>query len=126
MIHYYKTPDGYVGITDEYPRGLKDVIFIGRGPTHGKGIDTVHEQAYSRRDLQGWTKVAKVPLEWREAIGLEESRTTELVIEWPWERLRQRILAKAGTPEHEQWKEERVPYIIITIIALVIAYWTTF
>jgi hypothetical protein len=89
-ITYYRTPEGYVGLTDESPRGFKGVIFVGRGPKGG-GPETVCEQGYVPGT--GWEQVdaSEVPDEWIEALGYEqrplqpEPDRMRMEILFPWE-----------------------------------------
>ena len=72
--HYFLTPEGYVGLTDESPKGFRGVVFVGRGP-RGGGPETVCEQAFTVKD--DWQQVSanEVPDEWFEAIGYDERET---------------------------------------------------
>lgn len=72
-ITYYRYRDGYLGVTDQSPTGMKGVIFVGRGPLEGKGIESVCEQAYPRNCLERMERIggAEVPDDWFAAIGLE-------------------------------------------------------
>jgi hypothetical protein len=126
MTDYYETPNGFVGISDEYPRGMKGVIFIGRGPKPGGGIGSVHEQAYGANEIRKWKRVDRVPPEWMEAIGYEEQTVTELVIDMPGDNLRRKMNAKPGTRDYEEWQKEKVPLVIIAIVAALISWWHTF
>jgi hypothetical protein len=75
-VTYYEDADGsFHGVTDEYPKGHKNILCIGQGPEPWEGIETVGERLYSPTDLkQCFTEVeaADVPDEWFEALGYEE------------------------------------------------------
>jgi hypothetical protein len=79
----------------------------------GKGIKTVHEQGYAECMLAKLQPVSAldVPDDWFGAIGLEEPRTVEVVIE---------PLTFSMLPE---WEKYRVPYLIWLAVSFVIACW---
>jgi len=72
-IAYFRYKDGYLGVTHQSPAGMKGVIFVGRGPREGKGIESVCEQAYPHNCLERLKRVdaAEVPDDWFAAIALE-------------------------------------------------------
>jgi len=95
-VTYYKTPEGYVGLTNDSPRGFKGIIFVGKGPKGG-GPETVCEQAYPTTQMKDWEEMdaLAVPDDWFEAIGYEErvkpvapqpeAEEMKLEIVFPWE-----------------------------------------
>jgi len=73
-VAYFRYKGGYLGVTDQSPAGMKGVIFVGRGPLEGKGIESVCEQAYPRNCLERMERVdaAEVPDDWFAAVALEK------------------------------------------------------
>jgi hypothetical protein len=65
---------GYHGVTSTSPDGFSGALYVGMGPKPDQGPESVHEQAYSVRQVQKWKSVdlVDVPKEWCEAIGYEE------------------------------------------------------
>lgn len=76
MIHYYQYEDGYIGVTNRSPKGMKGVVFIGRGPNPREGIESVCEQPYAKNRLERLKEVREqdVPEDWHEAIGYGKPR----------------------------------------------------
>jgi|GEM_PF-6975961 len=74
VTYYQDEHGGYLGVTDESPKGFQGVVFVGCGPQPGGGPETVAEQAYAVDQLQRLEPIAPrdVPAEWMEAIGYEE------------------------------------------------------
>jgi len=75
VIHYFHCAEGYLAVTDETPAGpLRGLVFVGRGPTPGGGIDTICEQAYAKDTLDKLPECPadKVPDEWFVAFGYEK------------------------------------------------------
>ena len=98
ITYYQDEHDGYLGVTEESPRGFRGIIFVGRGPDPGGGPETVYEQAYAADQLRRLERVdpRDVPAEWMEAIGYEEpvepyepepepEEITVYDIRFPWE-----------------------------------------
>jgi len=138
---YFRCENGYVGITDESPAGMKGFVFAGRGPRPGKGIESVCEQGYARNQLDKLEKVKSddVPNEWFAAIGLEKrlpkpkpisvpesEDVMYLTIELPGDRLRKKMLAKRGTPAYYRWKKEEVQFWVLLAICAVVSWYLTF
>jgi hypothetical protein len=76
-ITYYRTPDGYAGLTDQSPRGFQGLVFVGRGPKISGDPDSIEEQGFV--PSKEWVKIPadQVPDEWFDAIGYgarDESR----------------------------------------------------
>jgi len=71
---YFRNKSGYLGVTKQSPAGMKGLIFIGRGPQEGGGIESVCEQGYPLDSLKRMERVkaADVPDDWFAAIGLEK------------------------------------------------------
>jgi len=98
ITYYQDEHGGYLGVTDESPKGFRGVIFVGRGPEPGGGPETVHEQGYATDQLGRLDRVDPwdVPAEWMEAIGYEApvepcepgpepEEVTVYDIRFPWE-----------------------------------------
>ena len=97
VTYYQDEHGGYLGVTDESPKGFQGVVFVGCGPQPGGGPETVAEQAYAVDQLRRLKQVdpRDVPAEWMEAIGYEEPVVAELEpepeevtvydIRFPWE-----------------------------------------
>ena len=79
VTYYQDEYGGYLGVTDESPKGFQGVVFVGSGPRPGGGSETVHEQAYAPDQLRRLEQVeaGDVPAEWMEAIGYEEPVVVE-------------------------------------------------
>ena len=98
-ISYYRDEHGgYLGVTEDSPKGFKGIVFVGRGSEPGGGPETVHEQGYAADQLRRLEQIEPwdVPAEWMEAIGYEapvepykpESEPEEVTvydIRFPWE-----------------------------------------
>lgn len=129
-MRYFRYENGYVGVTEECPRGLKGLVFVGRGPRPGGGVESVYEQAYAINQLEKMERVAadEVPDDWFAAIGLEQrpSNVMEVTIELPGDRLRRMILAKPGTKEHARWREDRALYAFAAILSFALWWWIVF
>lgn len=135
MIHYYRCEDGYVGVTEESPKGLRSLVCAGRGPLPGKGIESVCEQGYAINQLDKMEKIAAddVPNDWFAAIGYEkrlppepEPHVVPVTIELPGDRLRRMILAKPGTADHDRWRRDRVVFWVALAISLAVWWWIVF
>ena len=133
MIRYFSCTDGFIGVTDECPRGMKELAYAGRGPLPGQGIESVCDQAYARNQLKKIQQVAAedVPNDWFAAIGLEERqepepepRTVELVIQFPWEgRKKKKKCAKPGT---RRYRREQIRWWIALAISAAITWYIVF
>jgi hypothetical protein len=79
ITYYQDEHGGYLGVTEESPKGFTGVVFVGRGPQPGGGPETVSEQAYATDQLRRLRRVepCDVPAEWMEAIGYEEPVVVE-------------------------------------------------
>lgn len=79
VTYYQDEYGGYLGATEESPKGFKGVVFVGRGPQPGGGPEAVTEQAYAANQLRRLEPVdpCDVPAEWIEAIGYEEPVVVE-------------------------------------------------
>lgn len=68
-ITYYRTELGYIAVTDESPKGFKDVLFIGRGGP----LDDIEETAFEVHQLRKLKPVDRcdVPEVWLEALGYD-------------------------------------------------------
>jgi hypothetical protein len=113
---YFRDGSGYIGVTTVTPKGpLHGLVFSGRGPILGKGIESIHEQGYAKCVLAKLQPVSAldVPDDWFDAIALEqrEPRTVEVVIE---------PLTFSMLPE---WEKYRVPYLIWLAVSFLIACW---
>lgn len=130
-MRYFRNEDGFIGVTDECPRGMKELVYAGRGPLPGQGIESVCDQAYARNQLEKIQQVAAedVPDDWFAAIGLEERpepepRTVELVIQFPWEgRRKKRKPSRPGTRRY--WREQ-IRWWIALAISVAITWYIVF
>ena len=79
ITYYQDEHGGYLGVTEESPKGFQGVVFVGCGPRPGGGHETVHEQAYAIDQLRRLERVeaCDVPADWMEAIGYEEPVVVE-------------------------------------------------
>src|SRR5215213_164232 len=72
-ISYYDDGQGgFVAVTSHCPKGFKDVLFIGKGPIPGGGIETVRETAYEKTWLSKLRQIQTVPDDWMRAFGYEQ------------------------------------------------------
>lgn len=62
-----------------------------------------------------------VPVPTPEAVTV-----THLTIELPGDRLRQKMLAKPGTPDYYRWQKEKVQFWILLAISAAISWYLTF
>ena len=71
---YFRTDDGFLGVTNESPKGMEGLVFAGRGPQPGQGIESVHEQGYAKNQLDRMKRIEAddVPDDWFVVIGLEK------------------------------------------------------
>lgn len=135
-VAYFRTADGFIGVTDESPKGMKNVVFAGRGPLSGKGIESVCDQAYATTQLEKLERVesSAVPDEWLCAIGLAqrtksppepipEPLALPITIELPGDRLRARILAKPGTPGYNRRNKEALKTLVMFALSFAIAWY---
>lgn len=76
MIRYFEYENGYIGVTNQCPKGMKGVVFVGRGPNPREGIESVCEQPYAKNRLERLKEVKEqdVPDDWHEAIGYGKPR----------------------------------------------------
>ena len=134
---YFRCEDGFVGVTDESPKGMGGMVFAGRGPLPGQGLDSVREQAYGINQLYKMEKIRAddVPDDWFAMIGYErrvkpepipEQNVVPITIELPGDRLRRKILAEPGAPEHSQWQKEQLQFWILLAISAAISWYLTF
>lgn len=79
MTRCFEYENGYIGVTSKSPKGMKGVIFIGRGPNPREGIESVCEQPYARNRLERLKEVKEkdVPDDWYMAIGYGKPRDVE-------------------------------------------------
>jgi len=127
-MRYFHCEDGFIGVTNQCPKGMKGLVYVGRGPQPGQGIESVGEQEYSRNQLEKLKRVPAedVPDDWFAAIGLEqcpEPRTVELVIQFPWENRNKRKPAKPGSRRRRQ---ERTVFCIALAISVMVACYVVF
>lgn len=68
-IAYFKTDTGYIAVTDESPKGFKDVLYVGKGGS----INKIEEQVFEISQLRKLTKVnlKDVPDAWLLALGYD-------------------------------------------------------
>ena len=133
---YFRCENGYVGITDESPAGMKGFVFAGRGPRPGKGIESVCEQGYARSQLDKLERVQgdDVPDDWFTAIGYErrpkpipesipKPNIVPITIELPGDRLRRKFLAKPGDPGYGERDKEAVKSLVLLAISFAISWY---
>lgn len=138
MITYYKTGDGYVGITNQSPKGLKGLVFVGKGSE--KGIESISEQCYAINQLEKLEKIEArdVPDDWFAAIGLEKRPEPEpvlnmeptyiptytpITIQFPGDSLRRRLRANPNTQEYKQALKEAIEGWIYLIIGFAVSWY---
>jgi hypothetical protein len=68
-VAYFQTGMGYVAVTDESPKGFKDVLYVGKGGP----LDKIEEQVFEATQIRRLTKVAlkDVPDAWLLALGYD-------------------------------------------------------
>jgi hypothetical protein len=83
-IKYFQTEYGYLAVTNERPRGFKDVLFIGKSGTDPLKVEEV---VIASEQLNGLPEIAKadMPAAWVLAFGYESPimPQPEQVEEWP-------------------------------------------
>ncbi len=126
MIRYFRCENGFIGVTPHCPQGMQGLVYVGRGPLPGKGIESVCKQGYARNQLQKLPRIhaEEVPEAWFEAIGLEkrsmsEPRTVELVIQLPWEGRKK----KSG---HRRYRQEQLRFWLALAIGVTVAWYIVF
>lgn len=138
QIRYFQDGNGFIAVTDQTPKGpLHKLVYVGRGPLPGGGIESVCEQAYATDQVLKLVPAIHVPDDWLTALGYEKPkplpvapeplpRQITVELELPGDRVRRMIRAPRGTADNYRVQRKWRLNAVLVVISAALAWWLVF